>query len=46
MIKVLLIDDEKHALVTLEHYLKSFKEIEILECIQDSRLAKERITEL
>ena len=44
MIKVLLIDDEKHALVTLEHYLKSFKEIEILECIQDSRLAKERIT--
>jgi len=46
MIKVLLIDDEKHALVTLAHYLESFKEIEILDSIQDSRLAKDRITEL
>jgi len=46
MIKVLLIDDEKHALVTLAHYLESFKEIEILDSIQDSRLAKEKITEL
>lgn len=46
MIKVLLIDDEKHALVTLAHYLQDFKEIEILESIQDSRLAKERITVL
>lgn len=46
MIKVLLIDDEKHALVTLAHYLQDFKEIEILESIQDSRLAKDRITAL
>lgn len=46
MIKVLLIDDEKHALVTLAHYLENFKEIEILDSIQDSRLAKDRITAL
>lgn len=46
MIKVLLIDDEKHALVTLAHYLESFKEIEILDSIQDSRLAKEKIIAL
>lgn len=46
MIKVLLIDDEKHALVTLAHYLKDFKEIEILETVQDSRLAKVKIDEL
>lgn len=43
MIRALLVDDEKHALVTLSHYLKSYSEIEILETIQDSRLAKERI---
>ena len=43
MIRALLVDDEKHALVTLSHYLKSYPEIEILETIQDSRLAKERI---
>lgn len=43
MIKALLVDDEKHALVTLSHYLKSYPEIQILETIQDSRLAKERI---
>lgn len=46
MIKVILIDDEKHALVTLSHYLKDFKEIEILATIQDSRLAKNCILEL
>lgn len=46
MIKVLLIDDEKHALVTLSHYLKNFEEIEILDSLQDSRLAKDKIIEL
>jgi two-component system LytT family response regulator len=46
MIKVILIDDEKHALITLEHLLKKHKDVEILACIQDSLQAKKMIEEL
>ncbi len=46
MIKAIAIDDEKHCLVTLEHHLKKTEEIELLETIQDSTTAVDRIKEL
>lgn len=46
MIKVIIIDDEKHALITLSHSLKEFDDIEIIAEIQDSRVAVEKIKEL
>ncbi len=45
MIKAIIVDDEKHAIITLEHLLKKFEEVEILATIQDSTLAKEIILE-
>lgn len=46
MIKAIIIDDEKHCLVTLEHHLNKTKEIEVLAAIQDSTLAADKIKEL
>jgi len=46
MIKAIIIDDEKHCLVTLEHLLKSSGEVEILRTIQKSTEAEEAIREL
>ena len=46
MIKAIIVDDEKHAIITLEHLLKKFEEVEILATIQDSRKAKDLIEEL
>lgn len=40
MIKVIIIDDEKHAIITLQHLLQKFDDVEILETIQDSSKAK------
>lgn len=42
-IKVVIIDDEKHALITLQHYLEHIEGIEVLSTVQDSRLAKSEI---
>jgi two-component system LytT family response regulator len=44
--KVILIDDEKHALITLQHLLSEYDEIEIIATIQNSRDAKTLIEEL
>lgn len=46
MIKVIIIDDEKHCLITLEHLLKSTEEVEILAIIQNSSEAEQAIREL
>ncbi|MBA3985501.1 MAG: response regulator transcription factor [Flavobacteriales bacterium] len=46
MIKVILIDDEKHAIVTLQHLLEKCKDVEILATVQDSTKAKSIIEEL
>lgn len=43
MIKVIIIDDEKHAIITLEHLLGKFKDVEVLASIQESSAAKEII---
>ncbi len=43
MIKAIIVDDEKHAIITLEHLLKKFDEVEILATVQDSSQAKEII---
>lgn len=40
MIKVIIVDDEKHAIITLEHLLQKFEDVEILDTIQDSSQAK------
>lgn len=45
MIRAIIVDDEKHAIITLEHLLKKFEEVEILTTIQDSTQAKEIILE-
>lgn len=45
MIKAIIVDDEKHAIITLEHLLKKFEEVEILDKIQDSKKAKDIILE-
>lgn len=36
MIKVLIIDDEKHAIVTLQHMLEKFPDVAILDTTQKS----------
>lgn len=46
MIKLIIIDDEKHAIITLQHLLEKFKNVEILATIQDSTSAKEMIEKL
>lgn len=46
MIKAILIDDEKHCIVTLEHLLKATGEVEILQTIQKSTEAEKAIREL
>lgn len=46
MIKAVVIDDEKHCLVTMEYLLQQAKEVELLACIQDSREAAEQIRNL
>lgn len=46
MIKAILVDDEKHALITLEHLLNKNEDIEILASIQQSTEAKELIDKL
>ena len=46
MIKVIAIDDEKHCLITLEHYLKKIENIKLLELVQDSSTAVKKIKEL
>ncbi|RZJ72884.1 LytTR family DNA-binding domain-containing protein [Flavobacterium sp.] len=43
MIKVILIDDEKHAIVTLQHMLEKFDDVQILATTQKSTEAKELI---
>ena len=43
MIKVLLVDDEKHALVTLAHLLEKFTDVEVLAATQKSQDAKAMI---
>lgn len=40
MIKVILIDDERHALVTLQHALQKFNDVEVLATTQKSTEAK------
>lgn len=46
MIKAILVDDEKHALITLEHLLKKNEDVEILASIQNSAEAKSIIEKL
>ena len=46
MIKTIILDDEKHCLITLEHLLKQFDDVEILAILQDSREAKAAIETL
>ncbi|MET3732451.1 LytR/AlgR family response regulator transcription factor [Moheibacter stercoris] len=46
MIKAILVDDEKHALITLEHLLKKNEDVEILTSVQSSLEAKELIDKL
>ena len=43
MIKVIIIDDEKHALLTMQHLLQKIENVEIISVIQDSRMAKKII---
>jgi two-component system LytT family response regulator len=45
MIKSIIIDDEKHCLITLEHLLKQTGEVEILQSIQKSSEAEMLIRE-
>src|SRR5690606_10208410 len=45
MIKVIIVDDEKHAIITLEHLLGKFEDVEILATVQDSSSAKKIIEE-
>lgn len=46
MIKSIIIDDEKHCLITLQHLLQITGEVEILSCIQKSCEAEQAIREL
>lgn len=43
MIKVLIIDDEKHCIITLNHILSTLKEVNVAATTQDSTQAKELI---
>ena len=44
MIKAILIDDEKHCIITLEHLLSKHKDVTIVATTQDSTQAQELIT--
>jgi two-component system, LytTR family, response regulator len=46
MIKAIIIDDEKHCIITLKHVLSQFEDIEIVATSQDSTTAKALIDEL
>lgn len=46
MIKALIIDDEKHCIITLQFLLDQLENIEVVGAIQDSRLAKAAVEEL
>ncbi|MGX9986008.1 LytR/AlgR family response regulator transcription factor [Soonwooa purpurea] len=46
MIKTIILDDERHCLITLEHILKQIEDVEILAVLQDSREAKSIIDRL
>lgn len=46
MIKAIIIDDEKHCLITLEHLLQKSEEVYLLASIQDSTKAKKTIEDL
>lgn len=46
MIKLIIIDDEKHALITLQHLLEKFEDVEVLASIQNSTSAKEIIEKM
>ena len=43
MIRAIIIDDEKHAIVTLEFLLQQIDNVEVITTIQDSTQAKEII---
>jgi two-component system, LytTR family, response regulator len=43
MIKVIIIDDEKHCIITLQHILSQMPDIEVLATTQDSTTAKSLI---
>jgi two-component system LytT family response regulator len=45
MIKAIIIDDEKHCIVTLKHLLKQFDAIDVVATTQDSTGAKRLIDE-
>ncbi len=46
MIKIVIIDDELHAIEFLEYQLKKFDDVEILSTLQDSTKATEFIEKL
>lgn len=46
MIKLIIIDDENHAIITLKHLLEKFEDVTILATIQDSTTAKKIIDNL
>ena len=43
MIKTIIIDDEKHCIITLEHLLKQNKNVMVVATTQDSTKAKELV---
>ena len=43
MINVLIIDDENHCIITLQHLLSDFKNVAVLATTQDSTKAKELV---
>lgn len=45
MIKAIIIDDEKHCIITLKHLLSAFDTIEVVATTQDSTTAKKLIIE-
>ena len=45
MIKTIIIDDEKHCIITLEHLLKQNKNVMVVATTQDSTKAKALIEE-
>jgi two-component system, LytTR family, response regulator len=46
MIKALIIDDEKHCIITLQFLLDQLENVEVVDAIQDSRLALKAVEEL
>lgn len=45
MIKAIIIDDEKHCIVTLKHLLAQFEQVDVVATTQDSTTAKKLIVE-